>query len=567
MGQPTRSAPSTRRPSILSRLNPVPHFPEYTGPFKVGTLDVEIPVSELESPADAPDNSAEIETVQFRIFYPCEPNAKGKKITWLPNPQRDHLSAYIQFLGAGPILAEAASFIPRHLHYTTIPVVKNAPILAPQTTNGRWPTVIFSHGLGGSRNAYSQIVGSLASHGTIVICPEHRDGSAVASFVRIPSKQDQFFTRNTRRIIPYKRIPHDTSQEVHELRNHQLRVRLWELGLIHEAILNIDNGQKLTNLNKTTPSLENFTSRLHVKDPGSIIFAGHSFGAATIVQFLKSVYYAGRPELETMETPLYNPNWESSICQQVTPQNITLLLDMWCFPLTAESTKPLFNLPLPVYDTSNPSPKGVPLLAVESEDFYKWREHLQATARILSSNPSAPVVAATEDGNRPHFFYVERAAHLSQSDFALLFPWLTSKVFGSEAPERALRLNMRALLQVLRINGVQVAATRREDMVDDISDDKQNGEDLVCSNDTRILEHEGNSIRDKEKDKNGLIRAWRWLDIVGMGENLGREGKGKKDENLRLAEKGEPEMASVIEPGAGAQSDSIVDIQEGVAST
>ncbi|KAI1199963.1 phospholipase A2 [Nemania serpens] len=578
MAQTGEGESSDRWSSLLSKLSPVPRFPEFTGPYKVGTVDVEVPVCELESPAPTPDNAADIETVQFRIFYPCDPSATGKRITWLPAPQRDYLSAYIKFLGVGTVLAEAASFLPRHLHYTTIPVVDNAPILQPETPNSRWPTMIFSHGLGGSRNAYSQIAGSLASHGVVVFCPEHRDGSAIATSIRVPYQQNnRFFTRNTKRTIPYIRIAHDATDAVHELRNDQLRIRLWELGLIHEAILKIDDGGKLLNLNKVTPSLDHFSNKLHVHDPGSIIFAGHSFGAATIVQFLKSVFYAGRPELETMETPLYSPNWESPICRHVTPQNVTILLDMWCFPLLARGTRPLFNLPLPVYahsgSSASPSqtPGGNAVLAIESEDFFKWGEHLHTTARILSPDPSARVVAPA-DITTPHFFYVKRSAHLSQSDFALLFPWITRKVLGSDAPGRALRLNLRALLQVLRVNGLPVAGTRCADLADSQvkgtktktckaeSASLSKGE--ACTDDTAILEREGNAVRDDDAGAEELVQAWRWIDIVGMGESpdSGEKKKKKKkaeqgDEAIERSEETEPWMAGIIEPSASASDD------------
>ncbi|KAI0977069.1 phospholipase A2 [Xylaria arbuscula] len=560
MAQTTEGESSDRWSSLLSKLSPVPRFPEFTGPYKVGTVDVEIPICELESPAPAPENAAEIETIQFRVFYPCDPGATGKRITWLPAPQRDYLSAYIKFLGVGTLLAEAASFIPRHLHYTTIPVVENAPILKPQTPNGRWPTMIFSHGLGGSRNAYSQIAGSLASHGVAVFCPEHRDGSAIASVVRIPyQQQNRFFTRNARRMIPYTKIPHDANDEVHDLRNAQLQIRLWELGLLHEAILDIDQGGKVVNLNKNAPTLDHFSNQLHVHDPGAIIFGGHSFGAASVVQFLKSVFYAGRPELEAMETLLYTPNWESSICRQITPQNVTILLDMWCFPLIAKTTKPLFNLPLPVYAPSDlPSsdtkpPGGNAILAIESEDFFKWREHLHVTARVLSPDPSALVIAPppTETA-APHFFYVKRSAHLNQSDFALLFPWLTRKVLGSTAPGRALRLNLRALLQMLRTNNIPVAETQKVDLVDNkAKDDKAS----VCTDDAVILEHEGNAIGENEVAADEPVQAWKWIDIVGMGENVdsermpGRQDvKGGEGEASDGVEETDARMAGVIEP-------------------
>ena len=94
--------------SYLRRLNPIPGFPDYTGPYKVGTIDVELPVSQLDSPSPAPEGS--IDTVQFRIFYPCQVESNtSEPITWLPNPQREHVSAYARFLGAGSRAAEAIS--------------------------------------------------------------------------------------------------------------------------------------------------------------------------------------------------------------------------------------------------------------------------------------------------------------------------------------------------------------------------------------------------------------------------------------------------------------------------
>jgi len=106
---PPPQGPAAKAAWYLSRLNPVPGFPEYTGPHKVGTIDVEIPVSELESPSPPPPGSEPLVTVQFRIFYPATPDSDGKRISWLPAPQRSHVSAYTKFLGAGPILAEFVS--------------------------------------------------------------------------------------------------------------------------------------------------------------------------------------------------------------------------------------------------------------------------------------------------------------------------------------------------------------------------------------------------------------------------------------------------------------------------
>ncbi|KAF4873221.1 putative phospholipase A2 [Colletotrichum siamense] len=521
---PAAQAPPTaaeKVASFFSRLSPVPAFPDYTGPHKVGTVDIEVPVSELESPSPTPYTATEIHTVQCRVFYPAVPESNGKRINWLPSPQRQHVSAYTQFIGIRPMVADMISFLPRHLHYTTIPVHKNAEILEPDTPNRRWPTMIFSHGLGGNRNTYSHLAGSLASHGIVVICPEHRDGSAVASFVRIPGKQDQYFLRNTRRVVPYVRLDHDARPEIYDAREDQLRIRLWELGLIHVVALNLDLGMAMSNLNKSTPSLTPFKNKLHVHDPGCILFGGHSFGSASIVQFLKTTYYAESSALAHVAKPLFTPRRDSALCKQVTEKNVTMLLDMWCFPLLAPGSSALFDLPLPAYANKPAAPGGTAILAVESDAFYKWTDHLHVTARVLSPEPSSNVLTPAtfrRSGVRlpePNFFYVENSAHLSQSDFGILFPWLTKKIFNSEEPERALRLNLRAQLQLLRANNVPVARTWIGDLVDGtgsgkmgISGDEEgdNGPDDGLMDDKAIFDR-----------SEGKVQFWKWIDVIGMG--------------------------------------------------
>lgn len=94
----------------LNKVNPIPALPEYTGPYKVGTVDVEIPVADLKAPSAAPPNATDIHTVLFRIYYPARPESRGKRITWLPAPQRSHVSAYTKFLGFGPVSSEIISY-------------------------------------------------------------------------------------------------------------------------------------------------------------------------------------------------------------------------------------------------------------------------------------------------------------------------------------------------------------------------------------------------------------------------------------------------------------------------
>jgi platelet-activating factor acetylhydrolase len=96
--------------------------------------------------------------------------------------------------------------------------------------------MIFSHGLAGSRNAYSHIAGSITSHGVIVIAPEHRDGSAPISYVRsVPDVQDKgekSQVTKSRRTVGYKRVSHTPCPETEAARTAQLKIRLYELGCI-----------------------------------------------------------------------------------------------------------------------------------------------------------------------------------------------------------------------------------------------------------------------------------------------------------------------------------------------
>src|SRR4051794_15488185 len=85
----------------------------------------------------------------------------------------------------------ACRYVPQLLYHIKIPAYGDAPLLNAPTTSRRWPVVIFSHGLGGSRTAYSHIVGSIASYGAVVIAPEHRDGSGPVSFVSQTSSPDK----------------------------------------------------------------------------------------------------------------------------------------------------------------------------------------------------------------------------------------------------------------------------------------------------------------------------------------------------------------------------------------
>ncbi|KAK7721767.1 hypothetical protein SLS57_005116 [Botryosphaeria dothidea] len=503
----------------MSTLNPVPSFPSYSGPYNVGSFDVEIPISQLKSPSPAPESS--VSTVSFRVFYPCESGSQERAVQWVPTPQRGYVSAYARFLGAGSAFAQMFAYFPQLLYYTTIPVRRNARLLQPPTKSSRWPVMIFSHGLGGTRNAYSHICGSISSHGMIVIAPDHRDGSAPVSYVRATETAEAT-------TVDYRALAHKPSPEVYEGRDAQLRIRLWELGLVHDAVLKMEAGEELKNLdpNKsaggkqdTANLLSMLKGRLDVHRPGSVSWAGHSFGAATVHQLVKSVFYRPESQIEGYK-PLFTPESSSDIVQQITSFSPVILLDLWCLPLTSPNTKWLADKPLPCYARNGPG--GTTLLAVLSEAFVKWSDHFQETRRRLSEDPSSDSPEQTKAP--PRFFYPLNSAHLSQSDFGLLFPWITKKFLKTDEPERYLKLNVRAILQVLRENSIEVADTSRIDLEAEASQKEEVIAATDKSGDWKIL---GTS---------GEVRGWIPLDTK-LGDLRGPAAD--KDEALTEITKNE----------------------------
>lgn len=364
--------------------------------------------------------------------------------------------------------------------------LQNADILEPIPQSKRWPVMILSHGLGGTSNAYSHICGSLASHGVVVVAPDHRDGSSPLSIHHTPEQKEKI------RRVEYRKIAHKPSTEVYEARDEQLRIRLFELGLIHDALIKIDNGKPLTNVAQDQPKkggndmLSMFSKQLDVHEPGAISFAGHSFGACTMIQFVKSIYYRTESQIPGYK-PLFIPSETSSLVAQITPKSAVTLLDLWTLPIQSPDTAWLRTKRMPCYDAEN---GGKNLLAIASEAFYKWSSNFNETKRILARPAKSQSKHPNQPG--PQIFYPVTSAHLSQSDFGVLFPWVTTKVFGAKEPERVLRLNTRAILQVMRESGVEVANTSAQDL--ELNEHGDHSTSLA--QDTAILSNKKDIVRD-----------------------------------------------------------------------
>lgn len=320
----------------------------------------------------------------------------------------------------------------------------------------------------------------MASYGVVVVALDHRDGSSPIQHVRA--------TKDTpEQIVASIKISHDPIPETYKARDRQLRIRLDEIALAFNALARIDQGEVLDNLdlNNSTSKKERvevltyFRDMLDIHRPGAVTWVGHSFGAATIIQLVKSVYYSSKAP-KTPEKTLFTPEPGSLLTEQITSGSPIALLDLWGLPLQSPDTTWLAQRSMPAYRPSGAAKKGGhALLCVFSEAFHEWTSNRVQVQKALRPPPSAPQqssssssssskpnkdsysgAAAAYNGPQARLFKPQHSEHFSQSDIGVLFPRLTGAFTRAQDPEYVLELNARAVLQLMRENGVCVSESR-----------------------------------------------------------------------------------------------------------
>lgn len=211
-----RSRPPTsfrdHLPYPTSTLNPS------SGPYSVGSMEIEVPVEKPRTISNITRKGRhllQLETVLFTLYYPADfgsgsgqaPGGEKRwgRETWLPRPRLETAKGYSEFAGlphwAGVGLFGATTMLTKLRAYRNTPVathwppegnskkcgykVKNQQGPPPEgmPKEPTFPLLMFSHGLGGSRTAYSSLCSEFASYGFVVCAVEHRDGSGPRSFV------------------------------------------------------------------------------------------------------------------------------------------------------------------------------------------------------------------------------------------------------------------------------------------------------------------------------------------------------------------------------------------------
>ena len=121
----------------------------------------------------------------------------------------------------------------------------------------------------------------------------------------------------------------------------------------------------------------------------------------------------------------------------------------------------LTSQPLSVIPTA---PLTLPSLHVISDQFRKWKDNYNNIPALLRESREASAFAK--------IFYMKGSAHLSQSDFNLLFPNTCRRYFhANQAADKVMHANIRAGVQFLRVVGVEGVQGERDDIFEEEIDE------------------------------------------------------------------------------------------------
>ena len=266
-----------------------------------------------------------------------------------------------------------------------------------------FPLLFFSHGMAGSRTAYSMICSEFASHGFVVCALEHRDGSVPATVVNHPLTKDvqrhpHFKDFGHYHVVDFifpEKDKHDTNPTHHvddALRTAQIEMRLDEIEEAYQIMRLIAAGKgaevasrdcrKIGTLcgRQGSPKKIDWASWKDRVDVENVTLAGHSFGSATVVEALRQ------------------KNRFSHTKQAI-------IYDLW-------------GMPLHKIDQLKEHPLTIPLLCVASEAFMYW----PANFDIMQS-----VCEEVARGDKACWLVTIRgSSHISTSDFGILYPFLST---------------------------------------------------------------------------------------------------------------------------------------------
>ncbi len=437
-------------------------------------MDIEIPAATLRSSSNIKRHGRRIlqlETLLISLYYPSvigsgsgkRPRGHkfGSREVWLPHARSGISKEYAPFAGLPQWLAVMWLFVT--IWFTKLPGSRNAKLanhwpperpvdegrLRSESEKGdppkgqsktpTFPLVMFSDGRGGPRTAYSSVCREFASYGFVVCAVKHRDGSGARTFVNHPPEEKDSRKEtetngydNQRekeanhrwdmidfifpKCNPSDPRPSNEQGLDEELRSAQIEMRLAEIEEAYNVVKaiaagdgsviaqrNLRNAQSVEASSRGLDGVEwdSWKGRLSTTQ---VTVVGYSLGAATTVEILR---HADRFQ------------WVGQ----------GILCDVGGIALDPPESEPKNRI-------------NAPVLGINSEAFVYRTDNFEDATRVCDE--------ARMQGSLAWHLTVRGTVHVSQSDFAVLYPRIASVALKQTIkPRRAIDIIINASLEFL----------------------------------------------------------------------------------------------------------------------
>ncbi|PSK43677.1 hypothetical protein B9Z65_7191 [Elsinoe australis] len=480
-----KSKPARVRPPRGVRdglLGIVKHLPGYTGPYHIGTMEIELPAREPQTFSHITRHGRHIlqlKTVLLTIYYPTshpppastEANESAKiryahhpsRQLWLGRPRLGMMHGYSKFASMGWV--GMPMFLP--ICWTKLPAWRNAPLSDQVPARGvkvetgkrrqarrkserladpsnlnkppTYPVIMFSHGLGGTRTMYSSLCGEIASYGFIVCAVEHRDGSGPRTYINrqqklSPSELEEerigykinhgpLKIRDGYDIVDYifpQDNAYDTSPDNEKGVDRELRDHQIELRMaeFEEAYAALCEINAGNGLD---------VAERNIRKKGYLGSSSHG------LEGIDWATWQSRMHLNSATALGHSFGAATTVEMLRHRDRFTwlsqgIILDIW-----SAGTRPTRS-------ETDKHHLSVPILGINTEAFTYWPSNFEFVEKLTSEANPAPTWLATIRGT----------IHMSPSDFCLLYPRLCSFLLKSTAnPKRALDLHIDMCLAFL----------------------------------------------------------------------------------------------------------------------
>ena len=300
-------------------------LPKHTGPYAVGAIDIEAPVSPARTidPArfkGTAEKAFELQSVLFTLYYPttyaAASSSQTRRHTWIPKPLWLRAKGYARAAHISNWVTDAifTGAIRGLVGSITIPAAVDVPLSDHASRESKFATswdkeetkqqvldsglsghhvIIFSHGTVSSRTDYSHYAGELAARGYVVAMLEHRDGSCPGSVIMRHVHPDQIRLLFDESEVETTDGNKPSTEDFHKAQLNFREAEIEETVRVLKMI-NLGRGADVFQQNPRGEGkdLPSWTGRLNTDE---MIISGHSYGATGALQTLRNGPNEKRP--------------------------------------------------------------------------------------------------------------------------------------------------------------------------------------------------------------------------------------------------------------------------------